>query len=152
MFPCIPRLGVPRWHLLWWSSTCSQVRNIRGLSSEGESHNSLFLVIFIQLMHLHDMTKLLIPFKREFCAPWYLYTQLNSCKNDVSVGVIVLGAFFAGARDLSFDFYGYAVVFLANITTAVYLATIARTGTLVIRFLQVITFPLASFEISLTQV
>ncbi|CAL9227698.1 unnamed protein product [Arabidopsis halleri] len=45
-----------------------------------------------------------------------------------SVGVILLGAFFAGARDLSFDFYGYGVVFLANISTAVYLATIARTG------------------------
>ncbi|CAH2077259.1 unnamed protein product [Thlaspi arvense] len=45
-----------------------------------------------------------------------------------SVGVILLGALFAGARDLSFDFYGYAVVFLANITTAVYLAIIARTG------------------------
>ncbi|KAJ4899166.1 Nucleotide/sugar transporter family protein [Raphanus sativus] len=45
-----------------------------------------------------------------------------------SVGVILFGAFFAGARDLSFDFYGYGVVFLANITTAVYLATISRTG------------------------
>ncbi|KAJ4707875.1 UDP-sugar transporter like [Melia azedarach] len=45
-----------------------------------------------------------------------------------SVGFIVLGAFIAGARDLSFDFYGYAVVFLANITTAIYLATIARIG------------------------
>ncbi|XP_010437933.1 PREDICTED: UDP-N-acetylglucosamine/UDP-glucose/GDP-mannose transporter-like [Camelina sativa] len=45
-----------------------------------------------------------------------------------SVGVIILGALFAGARDLSFDFYGYGVVFLANIATAVYLATIARTG------------------------
>lgn len=45
-----------------------------------------------------------------------------------SVGVIIFGAFFAGARDLSFDFYGYGVVFLANITTAVYLATIARIG------------------------
>ncbi|OMO90823.1 hypothetical protein COLO4_18865 [Corchorus olitorius] len=45
-----------------------------------------------------------------------------------SVGLIVLGAFVAGARDLSFDFYGYAVVFLANITTAIYLATIARIG------------------------
>ncbi|XP_057985607.1 UDP-N-acetylglucosamine transporter UGNT1 isoform X2 [Hevea brasiliensis] len=43
-----------------------------------------------------------------------------------SVGVIILGAFIAGARDLSFDFYGYAVVFLANITTAIYLATISR--------------------------
>ncbi|BBG95523.1 Nucleotide/sugar transporter family protein, partial [Prunus dulcis] len=35
-----------------------------------------------------------------------------------SVGLIVLGAFIAGARDLSFDAYGYAVVFLSNITTA----------------------------------
>ncbi|KAM5564477.1 hypothetical protein ABKV19_018851 [Rosa sericea] len=45
-----------------------------------------------------------------------------------SVGLIVLGAFIAGARDLSFDAYGYAVVFLSNITTAIYLATIARIG------------------------
>eukprot|EP00257_Ricinus_communis_P014775 XP_015572533.1 nucleotide-sugar uncharacterized transporter 3 isoform X1 [Ricinus communis] len=45
-----------------------------------------------------------------------------------SVGVIIFGAFIAGARDLSFDFYGYAVVFLANITTAIYLATISRIG------------------------
>ncbi|KAL8153025.1 hypothetical protein V2J09_010785 [Rumex salicifolius] len=45
-----------------------------------------------------------------------------------SVGLIVLGAIVAGARDLSFDSYGYAVVFLANITTAIYLATIARIG------------------------
>ncbi|XP_059644664.1 UDP-N-acetylglucosamine transporter UGNT1 [Cornus florida] len=45
-----------------------------------------------------------------------------------SVALIVLGAFVAGARDLSFDSYGYGVVFLANITTAIYLATIARIG------------------------
>ncbi|XP_059289525.1 UDP-N-acetylglucosamine transporter UGNT1 isoform X2 [Lycium ferocissimum] len=45
-----------------------------------------------------------------------------------SVVIIVFGAFVAGARDLSFDFYGYAVVFLSNITTAIYLATIARIG------------------------
>ncbi|KAF5748176.1 UDP-sugar transporter [Tripterygium wilfordii] len=45
-----------------------------------------------------------------------------------SVGLIVVGAFIAGARDLSFDFYGYAVVLIANLTTAVYLATIARIG------------------------
>jgi solute carrier family 35 protein len=29
---------------------------------------------------------------------------------------------------LSFDFYGYAVVFAANFTTAIYLATISRIG------------------------
>ncbi|KAF9662874.1 hypothetical protein SADUNF_Sadunf18G0099800 [Salix dunnii] len=46
----------------------------------------------------------------------------------ISVGIIILGAFVAGARDLSFDAYGYAVVFVANICTAVYLASIARIG------------------------
>ncbi|KAG4965361.1 hypothetical protein JHK82_039571 [Glycine max] len=45
-----------------------------------------------------------------------------------SVGLIVFGAFVAGARDLSFDGYGYAVVFMSNIATAIYLATIARIG------------------------
>ncbi|KNA09681.1 hypothetical protein SOVF_151520 [Spinacia oleracea] len=45
-----------------------------------------------------------------------------------SVGLIVLGAFIAGARDLSFDAYGYGIVFLANISTAIYLAIIARIG------------------------
>ncbi|KAK9279623.1 hypothetical protein L1049_013302 [Liquidambar formosana] len=45
-----------------------------------------------------------------------------------SVGLIVLGALIAGAWDLSFDSYGYAVVFISNITTAIYLATIARVG------------------------
>ncbi|KAK9706207.1 hypothetical protein RND81_07G111000 [Saponaria officinalis] len=33
-----------------------------------------------------------------------------------------------GARDLSFDFYSYAVVLVSNICTAVYLASIARLG------------------------
>ncbi|KAH7574114.1 hypothetical protein JRO89_XS03G0253900 [Xanthoceras sorbifolium] len=56
------------------------------------------------------------------------FTQLKKFKGVISVGLIVLGAFIAGARDLSFDFYGYAVVFLANIATAIYLATIARIG------------------------
>ncbi|XP_065850434.1 UDP-N-acetylglucosamine transporter UGNT1-like isoform X2 [Euphorbia lathyris] len=45
-----------------------------------------------------------------------------------SVGIIILGAFIAGARDLSFDAYGYAVVVLANICTAVYLTSISRIG------------------------
>ncbi|XP_057468344.1 UDP-N-acetylglucosamine transporter UGNT1-like [Actinidia eriantha] len=45
-----------------------------------------------------------------------------------SVVLIVLGAFVAGARDLSFDSYGYAVVFIANVTTTIYLATIAHIG------------------------
>nr|VDC83953.1 unnamed protein product [Brassica rapa] len=59
----------------------------------------------------------------------YLLTGQRYTRSIIgSVGVILFGAFFAGARDLSFDFYGYGVVFLANITTAVYLATISRTG------------------------
>ncbi|XP_024984721.1 nucleotide-sugar uncharacterized transporter 3-like isoform X2 [Cynara cardunculus var. scolymus] len=45
-----------------------------------------------------------------------------------SVALIVFGAFVAGSRDLSFDSYSYAVVFVSNITTAIYLATIARIG------------------------
>ncbi|XP_073042522.1 UDP-N-acetylglucosamine transporter UGNT1-like [Primulina eburnea] len=45
-----------------------------------------------------------------------------------SVALIVLGAFIAGSRDLSFDSYGYLIVFVSNITTAIYLATIARIG------------------------
>ncbi|KAF8034573.1 hypothetical protein BT93_C0780 [Corymbia citriodora subsp. variegata] len=45
-----------------------------------------------------------------------------------SVGIIILGAFIAGARDLSFDSYGYTVVFISNICTAVYLASIATIG------------------------
>ncbi|XP_010927377.1 UDP-N-acetylglucosamine transporter UGNT1 isoform X2 [Elaeis guineensis] len=45
-----------------------------------------------------------------------------------SVALIVFGAFVAGARDLSFNAYGYSIVFIANFTTAIYLATIARVG------------------------
>ena len=44
------------------------------------------------------------------------------------MGMIILGAIVAGAGDLSFDIYAYGVVFLANISTAVYLASIARIG------------------------
>ncbi|KAL3650696.1 UDP-N-acetylglucosamine transporter ugnt1 [Castilleja foliolosa] len=45
-----------------------------------------------------------------------------------SVSLIMLGAFIAGARDLSFDSYGYLIVFVSNIATAIYLTTIARIG------------------------
>ncbi|KDP30255.1 hypothetical protein JCGZ_17037 [Jatropha curcas] len=45
-----------------------------------------------------------------------------------SVGIVLLGAFIAGARDLAFDAYGYSVIFIANICTAVYLASISRIG------------------------
>ncbi|KAK9699943.1 hypothetical protein RND81_08G205400 [Saponaria officinalis] len=59
---------------------------------------------------------------------YFLAKQKYSSPVVGSVGLIVLGALVAGARDLSFDAYGYGVVFLANITTAIYLATIARIG------------------------
>ncbi|KAJ0031757.1 hypothetical protein Pint_13773 [Pistacia integerrima] len=59
----------------------------------------------------------------------YLLTgQKHSLSVVGSVGTIILGAIIAGARDLSFDAYGYAVVFIANICTAIYLASIARIG------------------------
>ncbi|KAG6407994.1 hypothetical protein SASPL_130996 [Salvia splendens] len=45
-----------------------------------------------------------------------------------SVVIVLLGAFVAGAHDMSFDSYGYLVVVLANISTAVYLTTISRIG------------------------
>ncbi|GLT76713.1 hypothetical protein SLA2020_483570 [Shorea laevis] len=45
-----------------------------------------------------------------------------------SVVIIIFGAFIAGARDLSFDAYGYSIVFIANICTATYLASITRAG------------------------
>ncbi|KAG6739985.1 hypothetical protein POTOM_057617 [Populus tomentosa] len=57
-----------------------------------------------------------------------IYVKGTDIKDFISVGIIILGAFVAGARDLSFDAYGYAVVFVANICTAVYLASIARIG------------------------
>lgn len=40
-----------------------------------------------------------------------------------------MGAVVAGLRDLSFEPYAYGLVFLANLATAIYLATIARLGT-----------------------
>lgn len=49
-------------------------------------------------------------------------------KDSISVVLIVFGAFIAGARDLSYDAYGYAIVLIANLTTAFYLATISRLG------------------------
>ncbi|KAH9653300.1 UDP-N-acetylglucosamine transporter UGNT1 [Citrus sinensis] len=59
----------------------------------------------------------------------YLLTgQKHSLPVVGSVGIILLGAFLAGAWDLSFDAYGYAVVFIANICTAAYLAFISRIG------------------------
>ncbi|GFP82506.1 putative UDP-sugar transporter ddb_g0278631 [Phtheirospermum japonicum] len=45
-----------------------------------------------------------------------------------SVALIMFGAFMAGAWDLPFHSYGYLIVFVSNIETAIYLTTIARIG------------------------
>ncbi|XP_062148941.1 UDP-N-acetylglucosamine transporter UGNT1-like [Alnus glutinosa] len=59
----------------------------------------------------------------------YLLTGKKHSPSVVNcVGIIILGAFVAGARDLSFDVYAYTVVFFSNICTAMYLASIARIG------------------------
>ncbi|WZZ03123.1 UDP-N-acetylglucosamine transporter UGNT1-like [Brassica napus] len=59
---------------------------------------------------------------------YFLSGQKHSASVISSVGIILLGAIIAGIRDLSFDAYGYGLVFTANICTATYLALIARTG------------------------
>ncbi|GLJ53400.1 hypothetical protein SUGI_1138830 [Cryptomeria japonica] len=59
---------------------------------------------------------------------YFLSGQKHSPPIVGSVGLILLGAFVAGARDLSFDFYSYMIVIVSNITTAIYLITIARIG------------------------
>ncbi|KAM7508220.1 hypothetical protein LguiA_018673 [Lonicera macranthoides] len=62
---------------------------------------------------------------------WYtpLVPVSGSSKvEEIFVAIIILSAFVAGARDLSFDSYAYAVVFASNICTAIYLASIARVG------------------------
>ncbi|KAL0552732.1 hypothetical protein IC582_011857 [Cucumis melo] len=61
-------------------------------------------------------------------AEYLLTGQTHSPFVVASVGMIILGAVVAGSRDLSFDTYSYAVVFVANICTALYLAFIARIG------------------------
>ncbi|CAH8262228.1 unnamed protein product [Arabidopsis lyrata] len=59
---------------------------------------------------------------------YFLAGQKHSALIIFSVGIIILGAIIAGIRDLSFDGYGYGLVFTANICTATYLALISRIG------------------------
>ncbi|KAK1400050.1 UDP-sugar transporter sqv-7 [Heracleum sosnowskyi] len=59
---------------------------------------------------------------------YFLTGQKHSFSVVGSVGIIIFGAIIAGARDLAFDSYSYAVVFTANICSAIYLASIARVG------------------------
>lgn len=57
------------------------------------------------------------------------------------MAIIILGALVAGARDLSFDSYSYAVVFMSNICTAIYLASVARVGNTFI-FMDAVALPI----------
>ncbi|KVI11680.1 protein of unknown function DUF250 [Cynara cardunculus var. scolymus] len=65
-----------------------------------------------------------------------------------SVGIIILGAFIAGARDLSFDSYAYIVIFSANICSAVYLASIARIGLICTPVLLLWTWVCGDLEVT----
>jgi len=78
-------------------------------------------------LFIFNTVKLKFQFLFEWASAWFLHlTEIY--KAVISVGLIVFGAFVAGARDFSFDAYGYAVVFMSNIATAIYLATISRIG------------------------
>ncbi|KAK9166491.1 hypothetical protein Scep_001682 [Stephania cephalantha] len=44
------------------------------------------------------------------------------------VSLIVFGAIVAGAQDLSFDYYSYGVVFICNLSSAIYVTTVAHYG------------------------
>ncbi|KAL1816040.1 hypothetical protein ACET3Z_018614 [Daucus carota] len=59
---------------------------------------------------------------------YLLAGQKHSLSVVGSVGIIIFGAIVAGVADLAFDPHSYAVVFTANICTAIYLASIARVG------------------------
>ncbi|XP_047320697.1 UDP-N-acetylglucosamine transporter UGNT1-like [Impatiens glandulifera] len=59
-------------------------------------------------------------------AEYLLVGKKHSYPIIVSVAVILLGAFVAGAGDLSFDLQSYTIVFISNICTAVYLALVVR--------------------------
>jgi len=97
-------------------------------SKEKRKENWFFVLFVICLPFFHyNWMKLKFKLFFEWTSPWFLHLT-EICKVVISVGLIVFGAFVAGARDLSFDAHGYAIVFLSNITTAIYLATIARVG------------------------
>ncbi|KHN17274.1 UDP-sugar transporter sqv-7 [Glycine soja] len=59
---------------------------------------------------------------------YFLSGQTHSRFVVGSVGIIIAGAFVAGARDLAFDAFSYSVVFVENMCKAVYLASVSRVG------------------------
>ncbi|KAK9102039.1 hypothetical protein Sjap_019293 [Stephania japonica] len=59
----------------------------------------------------------------------YLLTRKNySFSVFCCVSLIVFGAIVAGARDLSFDYYSYGVIFICNLSSAIYVTTVAHYG------------------------
>ncbi|KAK9149608.1 hypothetical protein Scep_008365 [Stephania cephalantha] len=59
----------------------------------------------------------------------YLLTRKNySFSVFCCVSLIVFGAIVAGAQDLSFDYYSYGVVFICNLSSAIYVTTVAHYG------------------------
>lgn len=98
-------------------------------------HYCIAVLLVISPFSYKNTMKLKFKLLFEWASAWFLHlTEIY--KDVISVGLIVFGAFVAGARDLSFDAYGYAVVFMSNIATAIYLATIARIGCIPILLLS----------------
>ena len=58
----------------------------------------------------------------------YYWHGINKRYVIACVRILVLGAFVAGSRDLSFNLQGYMVVLLSNLTTAIYLSIISHFG------------------------
>ncbi|XP_061360448.1 UDP-N-acetylglucosamine transporter UGNT1-like [Gastrolobium bilobum] len=59
---------------------------------------------------------------------YFLSGQRHSSFVIGSVGIVIIGAFVAGSRDLAFDAYSYSVIFVENMFKAVYLASVSRVG------------------------
>ncbi|RDY03811.1 Nucleotide-sugar uncharacterized transporter 3, partial [Mucuna pruriens] len=66
---------------------------------------------------------------------YFLSGQRHSSFVIGSVGIIIAGAFVAGARDMAFDSYAYSVVFIENMCKAVYLASVSRVNPAALIFL-----------------
>ncbi|CAL9222894.1 unnamed protein product [Arabidopsis halleri] len=96
-----------------------------------------FTYLFYMLVTMESVRNINVPMYTTLRRTTIFFTMimeylLSGQKHSVliifSVGIIILGAIIAGIRDLSFDGYGYGLVFTANICTATYLALIARIG------------------------
>eukprot|EP00835_Amoeboradix_gromovi_P002970 NODE_182_length_15748_cov_0.173174.p6 type:complete len:309 gc:universal NODE_182_length_15748_cov_0.173174:13636-14562(+) len=59
---------------------------------------------------------------------YYMYHSMPSIPILLSVLIIVFGTIFAGANDLSFDFYSYTICMIANVLTAFYVVLVKHFG------------------------